>query len=138
MRAEIPLLVAHAVLLAWLVQEGMLSDAYSSQWAGEPLRQMTHQTVAQEPDEHLPLLGMDGFEGDEAEACRRLTGFLSTATLKLQTVGTEPPLQPHQIPARLQGSHCSIHDPSTTSLLEAMNVAWKTAELPPVGPLGQP
>ncbi len=90
------------------------------------------------PAGHLPLRGMAGFGGDDADACLRLQGFLIAALRELHRGGHDLPYRPHQVPTRIQGTRCAVDDPALGPVLADLDQAWRAAGLAPTGPLGQP
>jgi len=137
LRAEVSLLVAHAVLLGWLLVQGPLAGSYSTPWTGQDPSASDHRFVVRDPHSHLPLEGMPGFSGDRADACLRMEGFLVTAAEALARAGVSPPLPPHQVPGRVEGTSCAVYDPALTPLIREFDAAWRRAGLPAAGPLGR-
>lgn len=136
MRAEVPLLAVQALLLGWVLLTGPLAGAYQAPSAAQALRSDAQRHVVRDPSGHLPLRGMAGFSGDQADACLRLEGFLITVITTLQQGGVPTSLQPHQVPARVAGSSCAVDDPQLTPLLGELSAGWRALGRPPVGPIG--
>lgn len=95
------------------------------------------EAQVREPSGHLPLRGMPGFTGTDADACKRLEGFLITALRQLQDGGHPVPYRPHQVPTRVQGTRCAVDDPALGPVLRDLDHAWRAAQQQPVGPLGR-
>ena len=87
------------------------------------------------PSEHLPLLGMEGFDGNPTQACQRMEGFFISAGEALKVAGHESPVELWLVPAMVADTSCALGDPGVEVLIERFQVAWAQAGLPAVGPL---
>lgn len=94
-----------------------------------------------DPRAHLPLAGMEGFEGDDQDACDRLLGFffnMSEALVRAQRV---PPLMQPDIKRLAERSQCTIGEAVVQDALTRFSEAYQDAGLAPLRPfalLGQP
>jgi hypothetical protein len=138
MRAEFPLLAAHVLVWGWVLFDGGFGAAYRSEWSRQNLRPEAHRLVVMDPRGHLPLKGMPGFGGDEADACLRMEGFLITVAETLRQLGERPPVEPHRIPGQLERTGCAVDSPELAPLLRQFDRAWRRSGQAPVGPLGGP
>jgi hypothetical protein len=137
MRAELLLLAGHALLVAWVVLIGPGAHAYQSSVPIEILPKETTREETTSPNDHLPLRGMEGFSGNQADACLRLQGFLINVIDALQEAGVPTSLDTHQVPARLEDSSCAINDPSLVPLLGELSAGWHATGRPSAGPVGE-
>ena len=91
--------------------------------------------VEADPAAHLPLMGMDAFQGDEKEACQRMEGFLISAGETLEKAGHRSPVELWLVPAVVADTTCSLDEPGTQALIAQFQTVWTEAGLASVGPL---
>jgi len=94
-----------------------------------------------DPAVHLPLAGMDGFEGDTEVACDRLLGFLFNMSEALVRQQRVPPMMRPDIHQLGEHSQCTMGEPDVHEALRQFSDAYRGAGLPPLAPfalLGEP
>ena len=94
-----------------------------------------------DPSAHLPLAGMDGFEGDGEAACDRLMGFLFNLSEALVRQQRVPPMMQPDIQRLSEQTRCTMGEPDVQEALRRFAEAYTVAGLPPEAPfalLGQP
>jgi len=90
--------------------------------------------LLRDPAAHLPLAGMDGFDGNGGDACDRLLGFLfnmSEAIVRKQRV---PPMMQPDIQQLADQTRCTLGEPDVQDALQRFAVAYEGAGLAPLAP----
>ena len=84
---------------------------------------------ARDPREHKPLGGMWGFQGNEAEACRKFQGFVEDAVYHIHLVGQSSGALRAQMKEAVQAGECSIEKPLSGAVLSEIAGLWRGARL---------
>jgi len=88
------------------------------------------------PSNHLPLKGMDAFEGDDKDACLRMEGFLLDMDYELAKADLNSRVPLQDALTAVKAGQCSIQTPEVAQAITALNkarVAVGLDRLPPGG-----